>query len=490
LVLVLDFPGAAASCNGNSQMKNEKDGPSTMTVKQSPIQFLRDKFATISQQDAFVFNGKSFSYDWLTHKINDWQAELHRLGVREGQIVAVTGDYSPEICALALALVEHNTVFVPFASVVGHEQIELSKIANVSFEFTFQRGVLQSAQPIDQPVSNTLLAAFLKLNDPGLVVFSSGSTGFQKGILHNFSKILDKFKTPRKSLRTLTFLQLDHLGGINTLLHTLSNGGTVISISDRSPVAICRAVETFKIELLPVTPSFLNLMMVSGDYKKHDLSSLKVISYGTEVMPESTFKRVREVFPGILLQQTYGLSELGVLRTKSRDDGSLWVKVGGEGFETKVVNHTLWIRAHSAMVGYLNAPQPFDSEGWFNTDDQVEVDGDYLKILGRESDMINVGGQKVSPSEVESVLMQIDNIKDAAVMGEKHALMGHIVVAKVILNIPEELDTLKSRIRAFCKERLSAYKIHMKVEIVTKQLYNARFKRVRTLRSEASSTST
>ena len=79
-------------------------------------------------------------------------------------------------------------------------------------------------------------------------------------------------------------------------------------------------------------------MMASHLQSKYDLSSLKRITYGTEVMPQSTLDRVRAQFPGVDLLQTYGLSEVGVLRSQSREDGSLWVRVGGEGFQTKVVD--------------------------------------------------------------------------------------------------------------------------------------------------------
>jgi acyl-CoA synthetase (AMP-forming)/AMP-acid ligase II len=198
-------------------------------------------------------------------------------------------------------------------------------------------------------------------------------------------------------------------------------------------------------------------------------------------MPQATLEKVKTLFPDVGLQQTYGLSELGVLRTKSRDDGSLWVKVGGEGFETRVVDGILWIRAKSAMLGYLNAPQPFDAEGWFNTDDQVEVDGEYLKILGRKSEIINVGGQKVFPAEVEDVLIQIDNIKDAVVFGEKNFLMGNVVAAKVNLIADEDDASVKKRVREFCKARLSSYKVPVRIEVARDELFNSRFKRIRAL---------
>jgi acyl-CoA synthetase (AMP-forming)/AMP-acid ligase II len=428
-----------------------------------------------------MFDGEEFTYAWTLDRLDAWLNKIKESNIPQGAVVALSGDYSPDICCLLLALIEQKAVAVPFASVTGKEKEELLDIAEAEFEFVFGEEGFRDLKRFDRQVTNPLLRGIISDRSPGLVVFSSGSTGRPKGILHDFSRILEKFMVPRKTLRTLTFLQLDHLGGINTLLYVLSNGGTVISLKDRSPAAIGEAVERYQIELLPVTPSFLNLFIVSEEFRKWDLSSLKIISYGTEVMPQATLEKVKTIFPNVGLQQTYGLSELGVLRTKSREDGSLWVKVGGEGFETRVVDGILWIRAKSAMLGYLNAPQPFDAEGWFNTDDQVEVDGEYLKILGRKSEIINVGGQKVFPAEVEDVLIQIDNIKDAVVFGEKNFLMGNVVAAKVNLIADEDDASVKKRVREFCKARLSSYKVPVRIEVARDELFNSRFKRIRAL---------
>jgi acyl-coenzyme A synthetase/AMP-(fatty) acid ligase len=312
-----------------------------------------------------------------------------------------------------------------------------------------------------------------------LVLFSSGSTGKSKAALHDFIPLLEKFKVPRHRRVTLTFLLLDHIGGINTLFYTLANGGTVVSVPSRDPDVVCRAIETHRVQTLPTSPTFLNLLLISEAYRRYDLSSLELITYGTEVMPESTLHRIHALFPHVQLLQTYGLSELGILRSKSRDSNSLWVKIGGEGFETKVVDGVLWIRARSAMLGYLNAPSPFDEEGWMNTQDVVEVDGEYIRILGRRSEIINVGGQKVYPAEVESVLLQIPNIKDVVVVGERHPITGQIVTARINLFKPEDLTELKRRVRAFCRERLAPYKIPVKIVITDQEQHSARFKKMR-----------
>jgi acyl-CoA synthetase (AMP-forming)/AMP-acid ligase II len=131
------------------------------------------------------------------------------------------------------------------------------------------------------------------------------------------------------------------------------------------------------------------------------------------------------------------------------------------------------------MLGYLNAASPFDNDGWMCTEDLVEVDGEYIRILGRSTDLINVGGQKVYPAEVESVLLQLENVSDVSVYGEKSALMGQIVVARFNLIRPEPLARLKERVRSFCRGRLATFKVPVKIEISEKAQHGARFKKLR-----------
>ena len=131
------------------------------------------------------------------------------------------------------------------------------------------------------------------------------------------------------------------------------------------------------------------------------------------------------------------------------------------------------------MIGYLNAPSPFDENGWMNTQDIVEVDGDYIRILGRQSEIINVGGQKVYPVEVESALMQMENVVDVSVRGEKNPITGSIVVARLSLEKLEELSSLKKRVWKFCRNKLESYKLPVKIEIVKDFQHTERFKKVR-----------
>src|SRR5262245_37662367 len=131
------------------------------------------------------------------------------------------------------------------------------------------------------------------------------------------------------------------------------------------------------------------------------------------------------------------------------------------------------------MLGYLNAPDLFDAEGWLNTQDAVEVDGEYLRILGRATELINVGGQKVYPAEVENMLLQLENVEEVAVFGKAHPMMGQIVAARFNLKEPEALDVFKRRMMEFCRQRMANFQIPRVVEIADAAQFGARFKKMR-----------
>jgi acyl-CoA synthetase (AMP-forming)/AMP-acid ligase II len=259
----------------------------------------------------------------------------------------------------------------------------------------------------------------------------------------------------------------------------LANGGMAVVPKSRKPENVCATITQHKVQVLPTSPTFLNLMLLSGACNKHDMSSLELITYGTETMPQSTLSAMSKKFPNTRLLQTYGLSEIGILRSKSKNSKSLWVKVGGKEFATKIMDNRLWVKSESAMLGYLNAPSPFDSEGFLDTGDVVEQQGEWLKILGRQSELINVGGEKVYPAEVESVILSMQEVDDVAVYSMPHPITGMIVAAEIKLISAESLSEFKVKLRQHCAGKLPAYKIPKKIILIENYTHNARFKRMR-----------
>jgi len=443
------------------------------------IDFLLDAFRADVVKDAVVWQDEPFSYAWLLVAVGRWTDFLRNRALAPGTVVSLEADFSPTSIALLLALVEHGAIIVPLTPSVEAKKPEFRDIAQVEATISIAGSDRAYLRKTGVAASHELFERLRIAGRPGLVLFSSGSTGTSKAAVHDFVPLLEKFKVPRHALRTLTFLLFDHIGGVNTLLYVLSNAGCVVTVPKRSPEVVCAAIERHRVQLQPTSPTFINLLLMSEAYKRHDLSSLEMVTYGTEVMPETTLERFHRLFPRVRLLQTYGLSEVGILRSQSRAADSLWVKVGGDGFETRVVDGMLQIRARSAMLGYLNAPSPFTSDGWLPTGDAVDVDGEYLRIRGRHSEIINVGGEKVYPAEVESVLQSMEGVKDVTVGSEPNPISGQIVTARVKLATGESLPEFRKRMRLFCRDKLPLFKIPQKVVLVDEAMHGERFKKMR-----------
>ena len=428
---------------------------------------------------ALIWRDQVWSYDQLCDAADGWLDELGRRDIRPGSTLAICGDYSPSVCALLIAALLNRNIVVPLAAATSRRWPHMTEVAEVEFMVEFAADDSWHVAPLGRRAAHPLLGKLIASGAPGLVLFSSGSSGESKASVADFDKLLEKFRNTRPAYRTLVFLLLDHIGGINTLLHVFCHGGTLVPARDRTPEAVCRAVERHQIQLLPTTPTFLRMLLISDAIKRHDLSSLEIVTYGTEPMPASTLSAASEALPFVRFKQTYGLSELGIMPTQSRSSDSLWLKLGNVGFEHRIVDGVLWLRSESAMLGYLNAPSPFDDEGWFNTQDVVEVEGDYVRIVGRKSELINVGGEKVHPTEIENVLLQLDNVKDATVFAKPNAVTGQVVGARITPVRPEDPEVLKQRVRAFCQARLERFKVPAVIEIRDADHHGARFKKVR-----------
>ncbi|MEE9372617.1 MAG: long-chain fatty acid--CoA ligase [Saprospiraceae bacterium] len=434
-------------------------------------------FKKYAHKEAIVYRSNVYTYQDLLDKIETWDRYFSKYP--DQAIFAVESDFSVDSIAIVFSLIKKNAIIVPLD--IKNHKLNQKKydIAEINFLLSIENGNYEITEFPKNSRDNEYYSRIFELNVPGLVLFTSGSSGNPKGAVHNFSSLLKKFEANRPTYVTINFLLFDHWGGLNTMFHILSNGGKLVLLEERQPDYICSLIQKYEVELLPTSPTFLNMLLASRAYKRYDLSSLKLITYGSEPMPENVLKLLNTTFAGVKFHQTYGLIELGVMQSKSESNGSLWVKIGGEGYKVRVNDNMLEIKSNSEMLGYLNAPSPFTDDGWFKTGDLVEVKGEYFKILGRQSELINVGGEKVFPQEVENVILQMDNVLDVLVYGEKNLMAGNIVCAKVQLKNIEDHFVFKKELKQFCRKRLERFKIPARIKIVDHNIVSGRFKKQR-----------
>jgi long-chain acyl-CoA synthetase len=443
------------------------------------IDFLLDRFNNSLNAEFMIWKENSYDYKWLINDIEECNTLLESYDIENGEVVALEGDFTPRSISLLLALIQKSCLVIPLVYSNAIKQNQLLEISNAESIIRVDKYDNVTFEKISTKKENEYYSILRAREHPGLILFTSGTSGEPKAAVHDFVYLLEKFKRKRHALRTLNFLMFDHWGGLNTMFYIISNNGVVIASKERSPDIISALIEKFRIQLLPASPTFFNLLILSECYKNYNMESLEIISYGTEPMPEITLNKLNEIFPDVKITQTYGLIELGVMNSKSEKNNSLWVKVGGDGYKTRVVDGILQIKSTSAMLGYLNAPSPFTEDGWFITGDKVLQKNGYIKILGRESEIINVGGEKVYPQEVENVILKLDNILDVVVFSEKNPLIGNIVCANVTINTFEEINALRSRIKLHCRKNLKKFMVPVKIQVSDSKLHGNRFKKIR-----------
>lgn len=417
----------------------------------------------ILEKLAEIWNG--IDYPFLIHEGDELrfseiasQSPVDLSEVRKGDVVAIIGDFNPSSILTLLRLIDIGVVVVPLTVETRHEHEYFfeSALVDVVIEGTEvkRRSHIQKHEFIDK---------LRELGHAGLVLFSTGTTGPPKAILHDLTLFLKRFETPRPTLRTINFLLFDHIGGINTLFHTLFNKGVVVAPESRTVDSILETCRKFNVEVLPTTPTFLRMMLMSGTVPSKVPDCLKVITYGTERMDQPTLDELCKLLPKVDFRQTFGMSELGIVRVKSEAKDSLYMKVGGEGVETRVVDGVLQIRSSSRMLGYLNAPSPFDAEGWYDTKDVVEVKNGYYKITGRISDVINVGGLKFMASEVERVALEFPNVSIVKATPKPNPITGQHV--ELLVQPTDELGVDKEALLAFLKDRLQSHMVPKRIRV-------------------------
>ena len=448
-------------------------------------EWLIDRFAHYADRPFLAQNNRVYTYSHLSEAIDGYYTHFAEKGIRAGDIVTLETDYSLAAIAALFALFKLKTIVAPITTSVASELTLRRTEARAGWSLQLHPDDTAPELLAHKPASTAheIIAPLVKAQRSGLILFSSGSTGTPKAMVHDVDRLLNAFsKKSARQHRILIFLLFDHIGGLNTLFNGLAGGALIVVPSSRDANAVGEAIQRHKVTLLPASPTFLNLFLINNAHKHFDVSSLRFITYGTEPMPESLLQRLKTALPEVHFIQTFGTSETGISQTVGRSSKDTRIKIDDPNTEFKVVENELWLRSKTQILGYLNHDMSrFTDDGWFKTGDIVEQSDDgFLSIKGRREDVINIGGEKVNPLEIENCLLEIPEVADCLVYGEQNAITGQNAAAEIVpANADFDPQALKRKIKQYCRKRLSPYKVPARIRFSLKTNFNSRYKKNR-----------
>jgi fatty-acyl-CoA synthase len=327
------------------------------------------------------------------------------------------------------------------------------------------------------------------LEDPHLILYTSGTTGFPKGA------VLSNRKTFFNALNANIFYRLTpidiflvsrplfHSGGL--LVDStpgLYKGATVIYKRHFSPQEYLEAIERYDVTIIETSATFLNFILKECDLREHSLNLLKSCFTGGERVPTAVLREYHK--RGIPLSQIFGMTETSIVTWLSSDDAVR--KIGSVGKpvlhgEVRILNRDMQkiksgeigeivVRGPILMSGYWNKPditREVIRNGWFHTGDLATIDEEgFIYIVDRKKDMFISGGENVYPAEVEKLLLANPKVLDVAVYGVSDEKWGEVGKASIILQ--EKAKMSASEVADFLRGKIAKFKIPKYIEFVDK----------------------
>lgn len=295
---------------------------------------------------------------------------------------------------------------------------------------------------------------------------------------------------PELEERNILTVPLYHIAGIQAMMAAIYGGRTLIIERQFEPKEWMELVEREKANRAMMVPTMLKQLIDHPDFGKHDLSSLKVITYGAASMPLEVIKRTLALFPGVSFINAFGQTETAsTITTLGPEDHVIRGDENEEekekklkrlssigkpmpDVEMKVVDeesndlHTgevgeILARGPRVMTGYWKDKEKtesiIDKDGWVHTGDMGYIDEDgYFFLAGRATNMIIRGGENISPEEVEAVLHTYPKIEEAAIIGVPDEEWGEQPRAVVVLKKGEKATP--EEIIEYCRAKLTSFK--------------------------------
>jgi acyl-coenzyme A synthetase/AMP-(fatty) acid ligase len=405
-------------------------------------------------------NGE-FSYADLTDQVRCWSETV--LPWEDGALLAIPGHY--QIDALAFQVFSASLNRFVLAPVEWPGEIRQHTLLSLNPDWVWGN---YPAPDGWQFRGNGEYALRQRLGgEGGLVLPTTGTTGERKWVLHRIRPFVARYRRQHldQELRVLPLMTPDHVSGQDILWRALWQGATLVIPAQWSPEGVGEAIVRHRVQFLAATPSYLRSLWLRGIMQHYDWSSVQRISYGGEVMPESLLSALRAALPHVRWDQRYGSSEMSTISASDAGDGFLHFRIDEERW--KIEQDQLWLRRPASWAGYLNEQNIAVAGDWFPTGDRVlQREDGAIRILGRQGLLINVGGEKVSPEEVESCVSHLDGVLSCRAYGEKHPLMGNVVALDLYVPEDRRSENWRLAVRSWCQGRLPSAAIPVHVRLV------------------------
>jgi acyl-coenzyme A synthetase/AMP-(fatty) acid ligase len=322
------------------------------------------------------------------------------------------------------------------------------------------------------------------------VLLTSGTTGAPKLVQHSLTTLTSTFAQappPQGTVRWSTFYDIRRYGGMQIFLRALQAGSLVLSGYDEPVTDFLARVAAAGVTHMSGTPSHWRRALMSGAAAR---ISPAYVRLSGEIADQGILDNLKTTYPQSHVAHAFASTEAGVaFEVMDGLTGFPESCVGvREGREIRVSGGTLEIRSQGTAFRYLgeNAPQLKGADGFVDTGDRLEVRAGRYHFMGRSGGVINVGGLKVHPEEIEAVINSHPWVHMSLVRARRNPITGAVVVAEVVLEgeadgIPQpQPQVLIEDIMAMCRQKLASHKVPATVRIVPSLEVSAAGKLVRT----------
>ncbi|MFB2863361.1 fatty acid--CoA ligase family protein [Aeromonas sp. MdU4] len=311
------------------------------------------------------------------------------------------------------------------------------------------------------------------LYDTEVIIPTSGTTAVPKLVRHSLTSLTRTVKRNTSiggDSRWALSYQLDRFAGLQVFLQSYFSGASIIIPDERDNfISRLKFFGDNKCTCMSATPTFWR-MAIMHDIK-HLIPNLKIITLGGEISNQEILDKLRYIYPLSKITHIYASTEAGV--GFSVNDGFAGFPIsymtdGVNDIELKVSeSSSLLIKNRTGYQSYVGRNDLVNSEGFIDSGDIISLTEDRVYFIGRSSGAINVGGNKVMPEEVESVLLDHHNVKLCRVYAKKNPIMGSLVCCDVVFSKNTgDIGEMKKDLVEHCKTHLDSFKVPVVYKIV------------------------